>query len=60
MKAFGSNILIALALLAIALQLPLWGFGRSYGQPLDIGGFVSTAIGTGLIGFAILRHTTRE
>ena len=59
-QAFGTKILIALALLAIILPMPLWGFGMSYRQPLYIGGFISTAIGTGLIGFAVLRSTTRN
>ncbi len=37
-----------------------WVPGESYGQSIYIGGIVGMAVGAGLIGFAILRPTTRE
>ena len=36
------------------------GIGAAYGQAIYVGGFVSTAIGAGLIGFAVLRPTNRK
>ena len=42
------------------VHYPRWDPGASYGQAIYIGGFVSMAIGAGLIGFAVLRPTNRK